>query len=241
MAGGERELRRWAARAARMRTVPVDAQATAAIGSILERGALQRMRRGVGPDGQAFAPLSRSWLRQKALRRYSAQFWQYSGESKRRLRVAAGRRGVHTTITAIINTPYSGAVHDGAVITRRHTATRLSTRQALLRGVAKRTRRFEATLRKRYGETGRGATARARERHAEDLRLARNARRRSAASLWPRREAVSGRAKRAPGSSWTIRIPARPVLGISRADEVQIGRVLAESYQRRLEGGGPDA
>lgn len=240
MAGGERELRRWAARAARMRTVPVDAQATAAIGSILERGALQRMRRGVGPDGQAFAPLSRSWLRQKALRRYSAQFWQYSGESKRRLRVAAGRRGVHTTITAIINTPYSGAVHDGAVITRRHTSTRLSTRQAFLRGVAKRTRRREAALRKRYGETGRGSTARALERHAEDLRLARNARRRGAASLWPRVER-SGRPKRTPGSSWTIRIPARPVLGISQADETQIGRVLAEAGIRRLEGGGPDA
>ena len=239
MAGGDRVLRQWAARAARMRTVPVDDQALAAIGSILERGALQRMRRGVGPDGRIFAPLSRSWLRQKAKRGRSAQFWQYRGESRRKTRATAGRRGVHTTITAIINTPYSGAVHDGAVITRRHTSSRLSTRAAYLAGMARRKRRRETTLRRRYGESGRGATERALEQHRDDLRIARNARRRGAASLWPRVERMS-RPKRQPGTTWTIRIPARPVLGMSQHDETQIGRVLAESVQRRMEGG-PDA
>lgn len=244
MGNGVRELRKWAERAHRLRAVPVDAEALAGIDSLLTSAAIRRMDSGVGPDGVPFKPLSKRYAQRKAKKRGHAKFWQWSGESKRKLRAGGQvvKRGIVTSIRWIINTPYSGAVHDGATIHVTRRSSSLATRGRFLKAMARRTNAHNKRLRTIYGQRGAGSTARARQMHVDALREGANARRRGAASLLPqyrraqmvkRDPAMRGKVK----LSWTIKIPARPVLGKSAKDEIGVGRILAASAKRRMEGG----
>jgi hypothetical protein len=249
--GGDRELRDWARRATRLRAVPVDDEALSAIGALGTQAAIRRMDSGTTPEGTPFKPLSRRYSQWKQRKRGQTKFWQLTGESKRKLRAGGGhvvRRGVVTAIRWIINTPWSGAVHDGATIHRTSKRHSVATRQRLQAMGARRTKQHEKRLRTLYGESGRGATQRAYEKHNDALREARNARRRGAAELLPQYRRSSPNAPTsvraalasmlgAGGKSVTIKIPARPVLGFSDKDKRALGRILAASAKRRMEGG----
>jgi len=243
VAGGDRKLLAWARRAERLRAVPIDDEALAGISSLGTQAAKRRMAAGEKPDGTAFKPLSKRWRQRKAREGRSGQFWTYTGESKRKTIGAAVKRGVTTAMRWIINTPYSAAVHDGATFTVSRKSSSLASRQKQLKAAKKRKTAYSKRLAKVNGLRGKGSYAKAREVRADELRMARNARRRGDASLLPqykRAEAI----RRDPTTrgqvklSWRVTIPARPVLGLSARDKIGVGRILAKAAQRRMEGDG---
>jgi len=243
VSAGERKLLGWARRANRLRAVPVDDEALAGISALGTQAAKRRMAAGVDPDGRPFKSLSKRWKQRKAREGRSGQFWVYRGESKRKTVGAAVKRGVTSAIRWIINTPYSGAVHDGATYTVHRRSSSLATRQRQLKAANKRVGAYSRRLAKVNGLRGKGAYAKAREIRANELREARNARRRGDASLLPqyKRAQATQRATEPRGAvklSWRVTIPARPVLGLSRKDKIGIGRLVNASTKRRLEGDG---
>lgn len=78
--------------------------ATHAIGARVLMGVKDRLEKGIGPDGKAHKPLSSEWREFKRKARRSEAIWQYTGESKRKVRV----RYVGEKIIIYIDTPYSG-------------------------------------------------------------------------------------------------------------------------------------
>lgn len=237
MAGNQasRVLRQWATRARRCARTPITNAMRAAVGALLEASALERMDRAVSPDGTPHRPLSEAYAARKQRQRGHRKIWQLSGDSKRRLRVTVTPAGV----VLIINTPYSGAVHDGAVITHHHrpkTSSDLAAHARLVKGARRSARRRrkarnEMLMVRYHAKTA----ATARKRHANEMRLARNARNRGDAVLMPQYRRPRGqRAERQPKTSWTIRIPARPVLGVSAEDNIAISRILAKAMVNRL-------
>lgn len=102
------KIRVWARSASDVAAAPVSQEAREAVAALLEAAALRRMNQGVTPEGVAFQPLSPRYVARKG----HSIFWQLTGASRRRFRTWV----VPTGVKQIINTPYSGVVHDGAVI-----------------------------------------------------------------------------------------------------------------------------
>jgi len=229
---GASKLRNWAHRAETLAATPVSTETKAGILTTLESSAYQRMKDGVSPRGIPFKPLSPGYVRAKQRRHIGGAFWQWSGESRRRLRTfgATTPRGVKL----VINTPYSAWPHDGATFTRRASSS-IAGHKKLLKRAARRVAANDKRLRELYGFAGkRNGTALAREAHGEKLKMERNARRRGGAMLVNPRAAASARAKST--GSYTVTIPARPVLGISGQDARSIRRLLAKAVKDHMEG-----
>lgn len=247
------QLRLWSQRCRQVAAEPVSEQAKEAVASLLQRSASVRMDQAIAPDGTAHKPLSRRYAKRKQRQRGHSRIWQLTGESKRRTDTFVTDTGVQQ----VINTPYSGAVHDGATFTVHAKPRSAAAVEKHRKAVASRTRRFEKALREQYDESGRGGTARARAKHGEaqrSARLERNRERAKAPEVKARRRIQqAGRAAvkaglasalprakkqpRAKKTSWTVTIPARQVLGVSEADAEQIERILVDDLKRRLEDG----
>ena len=249
---GARQNRRFATRVKQVARAPIDHAAKQAIMKLLVASTLDRMVQGKTPSGAAFPPLSRGYVRYKQRTRGQTGFWQLTGASKARTDAFETERGVRLTI----NTPTSGYVHDGAT----------STRHARVRGEAEKARHAKAMKSRVRANNKRllllygGKSAKAnRATHALALREAAVARRHGLASTLRRsssreehanrsmaaksaRAVKAGRASklaRTKKTSWVVRLPARPVLGVSKADAAAINRIIAISISRRLES--PDA
>lgn len=255
MAQAGRVMRNWSERLSRVAQQPVSKRSAEAICSLLERSALQRMDDAVSPEGVPHKPLSAGYAKWKRHTRGQTRIWQLTGASKRSLRVF---QHDPNTLRLIINTPYSKVVHDGGTWTvHAPTSSSLATRNKVTRAMRRRTHRFNKRLVQEYGTHGLGRIRR------DDITLARQAkslvdRQRSAELRANRRQGKyllgsnqranmrfgrqgakalrAGLASAWNRTSWSITLPARPVLGMSQDDAALMARVVMEDLRRELGG-----
>lgn len=233
------KVRSWARRCNLVASQPISPQAQEGIRVGLISAALRRMEAGTTTKGQPMVPLSPRYAAQKQRSRGQRKFWQLSGESRRRI----GGRCTGKSIITTINTSYSGFVHDGATWTPKpHRAKPMSAKQqkhlSKLHKVARKAR--DQRLMAAYG---RKTAATARRDHEVGKREAK-AYQHTMRAVIARKLVAETKArfarKRSHGEvsvgAKRIVLPARPVLGVSDADKVWVGKVLARDAASRLGG-----
>ena len=108
-----RTLRRWRDTFSAIGSQGPTQKAMAAIGAQIVSSTIERMDEGVTPSGSAHKPLTPEYEARKRAQGYSADIWQRTGESKRKVQVI---RATRKSVIVAINTPYSGwANSDGRV------------------------------------------------------------------------------------------------------------------------------
>lgn len=257
MPGDYDKVAAWARRLTQVAREPISEPVKGNIASRLHRSALNRARAGRGPDGEVFPALSKRYAARKRRAGVAQTFWigpgsRGKGGGQAIKRIDEFIRG--DAIEQIINVPYSGAVHNGAVFTVKAPASSsIESRRRFEKSVARRRRATNKRLKQIYGQR---TAAQNRRAHAASLREAAIARKQGRAELLPqyrasqqRRQRISeglrgyhavkrGLASKFRRTSWVVRIPARPILGVDQEDRQYIAVQLLRDVGRRLKGAG---
>ena len=114
------------------------------IGALVATSTIERMEKAVTPAGKAHKPLSAEYVARKTARRkvtsasgkartvkgYSAEIWQRTGESKRKVQT---KNVTRKSVIVVINTPWSGWADSDGRVPRQVLGTSREDREAIER------------------------------------------------------------------------------------------------------------